>query len=127
MATNIGETKDNVYDPTVSATIAVIASKVQIIDDSTEDTQNEVENRVFLVCPTACHNCYAKLMTMQSASRVQCHIGFGELAISLPDAHVASTVPVLVDMLQDIPSIDFDRTLSWEGASKMQSLYHPLT
>jgi hypothetical protein len=51
----------------------------------------------------------------QPASRVRCHIGFGELAMNLPDSHVASTVPVLVDILRDVPLIDFDESLSWEG------------
>ena len=46
---------------------------------------------------------------------MQCNIGFAELAVNLPDVHVEITVPVLVEMLTDIPHIDFDKTLSWEG------------
>lgn len=52
---------------------------------------------------------------LKSNSRVQCNIGFAELAVSLPEAHVDQTVPVLVDILRDVPYIDFDQCLFWEG------------
>ena len=52
----------------------------------------------------------------ESYSRAQCNIGFAELAVSLPNSHVNETVPVLVDILRDIPYIDFDRCLAWDGA-----------
>lgn len=53
--------------------------------------------------------------TLQPNSRVQCNIGFAELAISMPHSHVDDIVPVLVDILGDVPYIDFDRCLSWDG------------
>lgn len=52
---------------------------------------------------------------MQSNSRVHCNIGFAELAINMPDSHVEDTVPVLIDILRDVPYIDFDRCLAWDG------------
>ncbi len=55
------------------------------------------------------------MMSIQSNSRIHCNIGFAELAVNLPDTHVDETVPVLVDILRDIPYIDFDRCLAWDG------------
>ena len=56
---------------------------------------------------------------LQPASRVHCNIAFGELVTNFPAAHIDSTidsiVPVLLDILRDVPHIDFDRSLSWEG------------
>ena len=49
------------------------------------------------------------------ASRVRCNIGFGELAVNLPEALLGSAVPVLLDILRDIPYFDFDRNLAWDG------------
>ena len=58
----------------------------------------------------------------QSASRVHCNIAFGELAYNIPPAHAANSASVLVDMLSDIPFIDFEHSLSWTGLSP-QSIY----
>jgi hypothetical protein len=69
---------------------------------------------VVLISPTSLHFSHN---IQQPASRIRCHIGFAELAMSLPDSHVASTIPVLVDILRDVPLIDFDESLSWEGVS----------
>lgn len=67
--------------------------------------------------------------TLQSNSRVQCNIGFAELAISMPHSHVDDIVPVLVDILGDVPYIDFDRCLSWDGTfssvTMLQHVPHP--
>ncbi|KAF8913519.1 hypothetical protein CPB85DRAFT_1299266 [Mucidula mucida] len=56
-----------------------------------------------------------------SASRVHCNIAFGELLFNFPEAHISerigSILPVLIDVLRDIPYIDFDRSLSWEDWS----------
>ncbi|KAG8865033.1 phosphatidylinositol-4- kinase, partial [Tulasnella sp. 331] len=49
-----------------------------------------------------------------SASRVHCNIAFGELAYNVPAAHAAKSVSVLVDILRDIPFIDFESSLAWE-------------
>lgn len=52
-------------------------------------------------------------------SRVHCNIAFGEVVVNFPEAHIVETldsiVPVLIDILRDVPYIDFDRCLSWEG------------
>jgi phosphatidylinositol 4-kinase A len=57
----------------------------------------------------------------QSASTVYCHIAFGELVSNFPEKNVSESittiVPALIDVLDDIPYIDFDRNLSWEGAA----------
>lgn len=37
--------------------------------------------------------------------------------MNLPHSHVNNTVPVLIDILRDVPYIDFDHCLSWEGMS----------
>jgi phosphatidylinositol 4-kinase A len=52
---------------------------------------------------------------MQSTSRIQCNIGFAELAVSLSDEYIATTIPVLIDMLRDIPYIGFDKCMAWDG------------
>lgn len=50
-----------------------------------------------------------------TASRVHCNIAFGELAHNLPPSYAANSVTVLVDILTDIPYIDFEPSLAWEG------------
>jgi hypothetical protein len=55
----------------------------------------------------------------QSASRVHCNIAFGELVTNFPEGDITESIdtimPVLVDVLRDVPFIDFDPCLSWEG------------
>ncbi|KAI0782195.1 atypical/PIKK/PI4K protein kinase [Abortiporus biennis] len=107
LATNIGETKSEAETPQYLSSIDLITSKVEtrILNDEVVMVNGEAEGvseesdevRVFM-----------------SNSRIHCNIGFAELAVNLPDAHVESTVPVLVDILRDIPYIDFDRCLAWE-------------
>ncbi|KDQ11709.1 hypothetical protein BOTBODRAFT_147082 [Botryobasidium botryosum FD-172 SS1] len=48
-----------------------------------------------------------------SATRIRCNIAFGELATNLPESHVDDSVAVLMDILRDIPYIDFDPNLAW--------------
>ncbi|KAE9409758.1 hypothetical protein BT96DRAFT_962286 [Gymnopus androsaceus JB14] len=52
------------------------------------------------------------------ASRVHCNIAFGELVVNFPDSHISENIdtlmPVLIDVLRDVPHIDFDKCLSWE-------------
>jgi hypothetical protein len=61
---------------------------------------------------------------LQPASRIHCNIAFGEFVVNFSDSYISSSidtvVPILVDMLRDIPFLRFDRTLSWDGAA------HPL-
>ncbi|TFK42384.1 hypothetical protein BDQ12DRAFT_676115 [Crucibulum laeve] len=53
-----------------------------------------------------------------SASRVHCNIAFGELVVNFSDVHINGTVDAVVgallDVLQDIPFIQFDKSLSWQ-------------
>ncbi|KAK0497081.1 hypothetical protein EDD18DRAFT_1165281 [Armillaria luteobubalina] len=55
------------------------------------------------------------------ASRVHCNIAFGELVFNFPESHISERIgtimPVLIDVLRDVPYIDFDRCLSWEDWS----------
>ncbi|KNZ80366.1 Phosphatidylinositol 4-kinase stt4 [Termitomyces sp. J132] len=52
-----------------------------------------------------------------STSRVHCNIAFGELIVNFPESHINDNInvlmPVLVDILNDVPFIDFDKCLSW--------------
>ncbi|KAJ8463246.1 hypothetical protein ONZ51_g10373 [Trametes cubensis] len=98
LATSIGEAKSN-----VASAIDLITSKVETrvtVEEANidaEENEEVQEQRVFM-----------------PNSRVQCNIGFAELAVNLPHAHVDDTVPVLVDILRDVPYIDFDQCLSWD-------------
>ncbi|TFK54620.1 hypothetical protein OE88DRAFT_1653021 [Heliocybe sulcata] len=47
-------------------------------------------------------------------SRVYCNIGFAEVAEHLPGSLVDNAVPILGDILQDVPCIEFDHCLSWD-------------
>ncbi|KAF7311374.1 hypothetical protein MKEN_01039300 [Mycena kentingensis (nom. inval.)] len=53
-----------------------------------------------------------------SASRVHCNIAFGELVVNFPHVHIDNAIdtlmPALMDVLRDVPYIDFDKCLSWE-------------
>ncbi|KAF8643783.1 hypothetical protein AX16_008802 [Volvariella volvacea WC 439] len=58
-----------------------------------------------------------RLRSFMPASRVQCNIAFGELVVNFSDAHISESLdtllPVLLGILEDIPYIDFDRSLLW--------------
>ncbi|KAI0818966.1 atypical/PIKK/PI4K protein kinase [Irpex lacteus] len=104
LAENIGSSKDNADSQHLDISIDLITSQVETraVSEQEQDEQNE---RVFM-----------------SYSRVQCNIGFAELAVNLPNAHVAETVPVLIDILRDIPHIDFDKCLAWDEWSPPDQL-----
>ncbi|EPS96826.1 hypothetical protein FOMPIDRAFT_1052946 [Fomitopsis schrenkii] len=97
LASNVVEAKADPQKVDITTAVGLVTSKVETraVDDVAEEDSEEV--RVFM-----------------SNSRVQCNIGFAELAVSLPEAHVDQTVPVLVDILRDVPYIDFDQCLFWE-------------
>ncbi|KAH9852668.1 atypical/PIKK/PI4K protein kinase [Lenzites betulinus] len=101
LAASVGEVKTEIADSSVLSAVDLITSKVKTrdveLDGAYDGTEDIVEERVFM-----------------PNSRVQCNIGFAELAVNLPHAHVNDTVPVLVDILRDVPYIDFDRCLSWD-------------
>ncbi|KAL1947994.1 hypothetical protein VTO73DRAFT_13718 [Trametes versicolor] len=102
LAASVGEVKTDTPDSSVLSAVELITSRVETRDVSgesngTEAVEEEAEERVFM-----------------PNSRVQCNIGFAELAVNLPHAHVNATVPVLIEILFDVPYIDFDRCLSWD-------------
>ncbi|KAK7467455.1 Phosphatidylinositol 4-kinase stt4 [Stygiomarasmius scandens] len=84
----------------------LIAPKVQTRAEVNEDEDESKDT----------HN--RNLRVFMPASRVHCNIAFGELIVNFPSNHIASNIdtlmPVLVDVLRDVPYIDFDRCLSWE-------------
>ncbi|KAG1849308.1 hypothetical protein DFJ58DRAFT_795151 [Suillus subalutaceus] len=53
-----------------------------------------------------------------SEARAHCNIAFGELVVNFPEEHIAkhidTLIPVLMDLLHDVPRMDFDRCLSWD-------------
>ncbi|KAF8969865.1 hypothetical protein BDZ97DRAFT_1937223 [Flammula alnicola] len=52
-----------------------------------------------------------------SATRVHCSIAFGDLVVDFPNSHITDSIDtvisVLIDILRDVPFIDFDTSLSW--------------
>ncbi|KAF7295444.1 hypothetical protein MIND_01084200 [Mycena indigotica] len=107
IASNVSEAEDD-----LSYAQDIITSKVQTRADPTEallvngngtaDPEDEGgEPRVFM-----------------SASRVRCNIAFGELVVNFPQVHIDNAIdtlmPALIDVLRDVPYIDFDKCLSWE-------------
>ncbi|KAJ7085721.1 hypothetical protein B0H15DRAFT_846088 [Mycena belliarum] len=106
IASNVLDAPDD-----VSYARDIITSKVQTRADPAEvpsgisvngngDASSEGEQRVFM-----------------SASRVHCNIAFGELVVNFPEVHIANAIdtlmPALIDVLRDVPYIDFDKCLSW--------------
>ncbi|KAJ7940268.1 hypothetical protein B0H13DRAFT_2299305 [Mycena leptocephala] len=106
IASNVSEAPDD-----FSYARDIITSKVQTRADPVEAVkvngngnvpfEPEGEQRVFM-----------------SASRVHCNIAFGELVVNFPEVHIANAIdtlmPALIDVLRDVPYIDFDKCLSWE-------------
>ncbi|KAI5900497.1 uncharacterized protein SCHCODRAFT_01055286, partial [Schizophyllum commune H4-8] len=60
------------------------------------------------------------------ATRVHCNIGFGELVINFPDSRIASSIdtilPTLIGIVKEIPRVDFDKSLYWQGAELMHKV-----
>jgi phosphatidylinositol 4-kinase len=56
---------------------------------------------------------------LQPASRVQCNIAFGDMVKYSPLSYVKESIetlfPTLLEVLNDIPHVDFDPSLSWRG------------
>ncbi|KAJ6490589.1 hypothetical protein C8R47DRAFT_1122870 [Mycena vitilis] len=109
IASNVSEAPDD-----LSYARDIITSKVQTRADPVQavngasvngngdvSSEPEGEQRVFM-----------------SASRVHCNIAFGELVVNFPEVHIANSIdtlmPALIDVLRDVPYIDFDKCLSWE-------------
>lgn len=59
----------------------------------------------------------------QSASRVHCNIAFGEMVVNFPtvqlDKSIEPMMSALLDILRDVPFIDFDPSLSWHGTQSL--------
>ncbi|PFH54176.1 hypothetical protein AMATHDRAFT_52986 [Amanita thiersii Skay4041] len=52
-----------------------------------------------------------------SSSSAHCNVAFGDMIVNFPGDYIEGrleiVLPILVDLLTDIPRIDFDRNLSW--------------
>ncbi|KAJ3753010.1 hypothetical protein EV360DRAFT_88184 [Lentinula raphanica] len=117
IASNVGETADDLHHANT-----LIASNVRTradVGEKLEETKDEesivVSTKVFM-----------------PASRVLCNIAFGELVVNFPDNHISENIdtlmPVLKDVLRDVPHIEFDKCLSWEEwALPDQLVYSSIT
>ncbi|KZT27321.1 atypical/PIKK/PI4K protein kinase [Neolentinus lepideus HHB14362 ss-1] len=47
-------------------------------------------------------------------SRVYCNIGFAEISVHLSETLADSAIPILGDILRDVPFIEYDQCLSWD-------------
>jgi phosphatidylinositol 4-kinase A len=118
IASNFGESKDE-----LTYARDLIESKVQTRLKPPEEEKDDVieEQRAFMVSIHAIlpHTSYDQESVPQPASTVHCNIAFGELVVNFPEDHIVDNVdtimPVLIDVLHDVPFIDFDQSLSWEG------------
>ena len=118
LARNVGQSKDNsTGSAIVEDTVDLLSSKVETRGISEEEEVASGEQaRVFMVCFILFRCTTVKLIKAeQSTSRISCNIGFAELAPNIPESHVTSAVSGLIEILRDVPYIDFDRTLSWNG------------
>ncbi|KAG6909642.1 hypothetical protein DXG01_016424 [Tephrocybe rancida] len=102
LASSPGDTEENVIH-----TQTLIAAKVHT---RAEDAQEEgLEDEI--------NGNADDLRVFMSTSRVHCNIAFGELVVNFPDSYINESIdvlmPVLVDILNDVPFIDFDKCLSW--------------
>jgi phosphatidylinositol 4-kinase len=61
------------------------------------------------------------MFAVQPASRANCHVGFAQVAAKIPESQVASVVPVLIDILRDVPRMEFDQCLVWDGERFVES------
>ncbi|KAI9508312.1 hypothetical protein F5148DRAFT_1275830 [Russula earlei] len=105
LAASVGASKHDPVDPTIDTSIDLITSNVTTRAISKNDAGGSgvdagMEKGVFM-----------------SASRARCNIGFAELSVNISAALLQDTVPVLLDILRDIPYIDFDMNLTWDDWS----------
>ncbi|KAJ6608572.1 hypothetical protein B0H10DRAFT_524147 [Mycena sp. CBHHK59/15] len=107
IASNVAETEDDLLYAR-----DIITSKVQTRAEPGEDVNLESVNG------NANPEVEGEQRVFMSASRVHCNIAFGELVVNFPEVHVANAIytlmPALIDVLRDVPYIDFDKCLSWE-------------
>lgn len=100
----------------------LIQSKAQLADEkhSDDDSGERAELRAFIVSARSMSVPMFTTRT-QPGGRAHCNIAFGELVANFPEEHIVrhvdTLVPVLLDLLHDVPHMDFDRCLSWDGVS----------
>lgn len=122
LSNNIGECKDvNEVQPTVDLIRASIETHGAPLGEQNQERvveDTEGPQRVYMVGPEhlAVIHSLSYHDSVQPASRANCHIGFAQVAAKLPDPHVDSVVRVLIEVLRDIPRMDFDQCLVWDGA-----------
>ncbi|KAG6820652.1 hypothetical protein H0H93_013851 [Arthromyces matolae] len=103
LASSPGETQEDVLHAQTLIAAKVHTRAGDAEDDDAQDEGNEDSStqRVFM-----------------STSRVHCNIAFGQLIVNFPESHITNNIdvlmPVLVNILNDVPFIDFDECLSWQ-------------
>ena len=121
LAASVGASHDDPADPTIESSIDAITSNVTtraVFENAGDDesvTGANLEQRVFMVSTLSVATASQFDCEHQSASRARCNIGFSELSVNMSPSLLHSTVPVLLDVLRDIPYIDFDMNLTWDG------------
>ncbi|KAG9010494.1 phosphatidylinositol-4- kinase [Tulasnella sp. JGI-2019a] len=101
--TSINRYENDAEAKSVNTVVGVLSSRVETRVAAADERQwNSVDERL------------DETRVYMSASRVHCNIAFGELAYNVPPAHASKSVAVLVDILRDIPYIDFESSLAWE-------------
>ncbi|KAJ7286212.1 hypothetical protein C8J57DRAFT_1496884 [Mycena rebaudengoi] len=110
----LSDIASNVAEPHEDVSYArdIITSKVQTRADPVEDVNGVSVNGNGDAHPAG------EQRVFMSASRVHCNIAFGELVVNFPEVHITNAIdtlmPALIDVLSDVPYIDFDKCLSWE-------------
>ncbi|KAJ4475685.1 hypothetical protein J3R30DRAFT_3735539 [Lentinula aciculospora] len=103
IASNVGEAPDDLQhaNALIASNVRTRAEAGELSEGISDDDGPSPVTRVFM-----------------PASRVLCNIAFGELVVNFPDAHISENIDalmlVLIDVLRDIPHINFDKCLSWE-------------
>ncbi|KAG7092795.1 hypothetical protein E1B28_009114 [Marasmius oreades] len=104
IAANVGETAEDIryVNSAITSTVQTRDSVTGIKDaDMNGIIAGEELQKVFM-----------------PASRAHCNIAFGELVSNFSESHITEAVdtlmPILIDILRDIPNVDFDKSLSWE-------------
>ncbi|KAJ7112447.1 hypothetical protein C8R43DRAFT_1242817 [Mycena crocata] len=109
IASNVSEAPED-----LSYARDIITSKVQTRADPVESAHSALVNGNGSVHTEA----EGEQRVFMSASRVHCNIAFGELVVNFPEVHIANAIdtlmPALIDVLRDVPYIDFDKCLSWD-------------
>lgn len=109
-----------------------LASRVQVLRNNTIPDGNETESRdeirvqemqgvqrVYMVCLSTLFFLASTPTIFQTISRVQCNIAYGDMVKNSSPSYIAENVkslfPTLLEVLNDVPRINFDPSLSWRG------------